>query len=109
MKTHLIIVIILAAFICSVSAFAADGSKVYKEKCSLCHGPAGGGTPMGPSFKGNEFITKGKAADIKIVILEGRSGSNKKYAKISMDMPKISMSDEDVQALISYMQVDLQK
>lgn len=109
MKAIFSIVLTSMLFIFSGSAIAANGSNIYKVKCSMCHGPTGTGTPMGPTVKGNEFVTKGKAEDIKKVIIEGRSGSNKKYSNISIDMPKVPMSDEDVKALISFLQGDLQK
>ena len=64
---------------------------------------------MGPAIKGNEYVTKGNSDDIRKVILEGRTGSYKKYPKISIDMPKMQMPDSDVSALISFMQGDLQK
>lgn len=109
MKALSLIIVMTMLSVFSSSAMAADGSKIYTEKCSMCHGPKGAGTPMGPSVKGNEFITKGTADDIKKVIIEGRAGSNKKYAKISIDMPKVPMSNEDVMALISFLQGNLQK
>lgn len=90
-------------------AVAADGGKTYKDKCSMCHGPQGAGTPMAPSLKGNEFITKGKADEIKKVVLEGRTGPSKKYPKIPFDMPKMAMPDADIDALISFLKGDLQK
>ena len=109
MKAICLIIVMTILSVFSSSAIAADGSKIYTEKCSMCHGPKGAGTPMGPSVKGNEFITKGTADDIKKLIIEGRSGSNKKYPKIAIDMPKTSLSDEDVKSLVLFLQGDLQK
>ena len=109
MKVISLFVIISSLFIFSGSTLAADGGKIFTEKCSMCHGPKGAGTPMGPAIKGNEYVTKGNADDIRKVILEGRTGSYKKYPKISIDMPKMQMPDADVSALISFMQGDLQK
>ena len=103
------VIVISSLLIFSGSAIAADGGKIYKEKCSMCHGPKGTGTPMGPSIKGNEFITKGKAEEIRKVILEGRTGASKKYPKIPIDMPKMPMPDADVDALVIFLQGDLQK
>lgn len=91
------------------SAIAADGGKIYKDKCSMCHGPLGAGTMMAPPLKGSEFITKGKAEDIKKVVVEGRSGAAKKYPKITFDMPKLPMPDADLDALTSFLTGDLQK
>lgn len=109
MKVISLFVFISCLFIFSSYALAADGGKIFTEKCSMCHGPKGAGTPMGPAMKGNDFITKGKADDIRKVILEGRTGSYKKYTNISIDMPKMPMPDADVNALIGFIQGDLQK
>ena len=109
MKKFLSIGIISAGLVVAATAFAADGAKIYNTKCSICHGPKGAGSPMGPAFKGNEFITKGKTADIKKAIIDGRTGKDKKYPKISMDMPKNPMPDDEADALIKFIQTDLQK
>ena len=109
MKALSLIIVMTILSVFSSSDIAADGAKIYTEKCSMCHGPKGTGTPMGPSIKGNEFITKGTSDDIKKVIIEGRAGSNKKYPKIAIDMPRTSLSDEDVKSLVLFLQGDLQK
>ncbi len=109
MRAIITIFVISLLYIFSGSAIASDGSKIYKEKCSMCHGPIGAGTPMGPSLKENEFVTKGKADDIKKVIIEGRTRPDKKFPKISIDMPGIPMSDEDARILLLFIQGDLQK
>ena len=103
------VIVISSLLIFSGSAIAADGGNIYKEKCSMCHGSKGEGTPMSPSIKGNEFITKGKAEEIRKVILEGRTGASKKYPKIPIDMPKMPMPDADVDALVTFLKGDLQK
>ena len=109
MKKFFSVGIISAALLLAGTAFAADGAKIYNTKCSICHGPKGAGSPMGPAFKGNEFITNGKVADIKKTIIEGRTGKDKKYPKITMDMPKNPMPDDEADALIKFIQTDLQK
>ncbi len=83
-------------------AFAADGGKIFKSKCSACHGPTGGGTPMAPALKGNDFVKNGSMDEIKSVILNGREGSAKKYPKFPIGMPKQSLSDDEVKAVIDY-------
>lgn len=90
-------------------AFAADGAKLFSDKCAMCHGVKGEGTPTGPAQKGNPFLTKGKPADIKQVIMEGRAGAAKKYPNIPVDMPKGLVSDAEAEALVKFLQGDLQK
>lgn len=101
--------LVAAGLVFASSAFAADGGKIYSTRCSICHDPNGAGSPMGPALKGNEFITKGKSADIKKVIIEGRTGKDKKFPKIIIDMPKNPMPDNEAEALINFMQIELQK
>lgn len=106
-------VIWLAALVVSL-AFAgtalADGAATFKAKCAACHGQKGEGMKgMAPAQKGNEFITKGKAEDIKKVILEGRAGAAKKYKEYPIDMPKSGLSDADAAEVVKFLQGDLQK
>ena len=91
------------------AGWAADGAKLYAEKCAACHGAKGEGGPTGPALKGNPFITQGKPADIKKVLMEGRQGADKKYPKIPVSMPKGLVSGGEADALVKYLQGDLQK
>lgn len=97
---------VAAAFVASLStpAMAADGGKIFKSKCSSCHGKDAGGTAMGPSLKGNDFV-KGDAAAVKATILNGRKGKDKKYKKFPIAMPahKGKISDADADAIVSYL------
>lgn len=64
---------------------------------------------MGPPHKGNPFLTKGNPADIKTVIMEGRSGGAKKYPKFPEDMPKGLATSAEADDLVKFLQGDLQK
>ena len=48
-----------AASLLSISSWAQDaGEKVYKAKCSMCHGPDGAGaTPAGKATKARDFCS----------------------------------------------------
>jgi mono/diheme cytochrome c family protein len=85
------------------SAVAADGAAVYKTKCAACHGAEGQGTAMAPAVKGNEFIKTSSEADIAAVIKNGREGAAKKYKNFAIGMPKQTLGDEDVAAVIAHM------
>lgn len=91
------------------AGWAADGAPLYSQKCAACHGSKGEGGPTGPALKGNPFITKGKLADIKKVILQGRSGADKKYQNIPIGMPGRLASEAEADALVKFLQGDLQK
>ncbi len=90
-------------------ASAVDAEKLFGEKCAVCHGATGEGTATGPAQKGDEFITTAKPADVKRVIMEGRSGAAKLYPDIPVDMPKGLVSNEEADALVKFLQEDLQK
>ena len=109
MKKYLAFGLLVGIFAFSGSALAADGAKIYASKCFACHGQNGSGTPMAPALKGNDFIMKGDVALIKKVILEGRSGKDRKFPKLPADMPKVPMPDEELTALIQFIKGDMQK
>jgi mono/diheme cytochrome c family protein len=90
-------------------ASAVDAEKLFSEKCALCHGTNGEGTATGPAQKGDEFIMTAEPADVKHVIMEGRSGAAKEYHNIIVDMPKGLVSEAEADALVTFLQGDLQK
>lgn len=83
------------------AAAAADGGAIFKSKCSTCHGTEGQGSAMAPAFKGNEFVKNSSEADIANVIKNGRNGAEKKYKQFAIGMPKQTMSDDEVKAVIA--------
>ncbi len=86
----------------SGGAFAGDPASIYAAKCAMCHGKGGEGSTMAPPLKGTDFM-KGDVQAIKDVILQGRSGSAKKFSKYPIAMPKFKFSDADLDALVEYM------
>jgi cytochrome c5 len=88
----------------SGTALAADGAEVYTKLCGMCHGAKGEGLPMmGPAIKGNDFVLKGKDAELSDVILKGRAGEDKKYKDIPIPMLPQKLNDEEVAAVIAHM------
>lgn len=94
--------IIAIAVVFAGTAMAADGAAVYKAKCAMCHGADGQGGPMGAKMQGNDFIKKGKDADITEVLKNGRAAAAKKYKDIKMDMPKQILNDDETKAVIAH-------
>ncbi|MBI3597813.1 MAG: cytochrome c [Nitrospirae bacterium] len=90
-------------------SLALDGAKLYGAKCIACHGPKGEGTQVGPALKGDPFITQGTPAEIKKVILSGRTQKEKKYPNIANPMPDGLASEAEADALVVYLKGDLQK
>jgi mono/diheme cytochrome c family protein len=91
------------------AALAVDAEKLFAERCAVCHGMNGEGTTSGPAQKGDEFIVNARPADVKRVIMDGRSGAAKLYPGIPADMPKGLVSETEADALVKFLQGDLQK
>jgi mono/diheme cytochrome c family protein len=92
----------------STNAFAVDAEKLFGQKCAVCHGANGEGTATGPAQKGDEFIMTAAPSDLKRVIMEGRSGAAKEYRDIPVDMPKGLVSAAEADALVTFLQRELQ-
>lgn len=90
----------------------ADGAATFAVRCASCHGQKGEGMRgMAPALKDNKFVTDRRAEDIKQVILEGRTGSAKKYSarEFPIDMPESGLSDADAYEVARFLQGDLQR
>ena len=85
----------------SAPAFAADGATIFKSKCSACHGQDGAGSAVAPAFKGNAFIQNSSETDIAQVIKNGRTGAEKKYKQFAIAMPKQTLNDDEIKAVIT--------
>lgn len=53
---------------------APSGALVYSTNCAVCHGAQGEGG-IGPALRDNDFIQTNTNADIRQLILDGRSGT----------------------------------
>lgn len=106
----LVALVVSLAF--AFNSMAKEGAEIYKENCVKCHGDKGQGMKgVAPPHKGNEFITKSPKEEVMKVVREGRAGAAKKYPKFPLDMPKHAgiLSDEDIAAVVTFEQGDLQK
>jgi mono/diheme cytochrome c family protein len=103
MKKMVWVVAIVMVVALSGTAIAADGASIYASKCKMCHGDSGKSTTMmGPQLAGSDFI-KGDAEAIRGVIVNGRSGGESKYQNFPLSMPGFKMSDEELDAIVSYL------
>ena len=103
MKKIVGIVAVLMACTWSGAAVAADGASIYGSKCAMCHGAEGKGVAMmGPALAGNDIV-KGEEGAIKELIRTGRAGSDIKYPNFPMGMTSFSMSDEELDAVVTYL------
>ncbi|MDQ2919344.1 MAG: cytochrome c, partial [Verrucomicrobiota bacterium] len=75
---------------------AAAGKKVYEgEACDACHGESGIGSSDGPKLAGK---TAGKSAEELSNVLRHPTPK-----MLSGEMQALSVSDEDLQALVAYL------
>lgn len=102
MKRLLWAIVVLTGLIFSSAAIAADGASVYSANCQLCHGANGAGAAMGPKLANTDFI-KGDASAIKDAIINGISMDAKKYPNFMMAMPKVPLSEAELDAVVTYL------
>jgi cytochrome c6 len=90
----------LAAFaVFAGPAWAADGAAVYEKKCKSCHSIGGAGGPMakmgGPL---DDAGSKHDAAWLEAYFKDPKS------KKPDAKMPKVSLTDDEMSAVVAYMQ-----
>jgi mono/diheme cytochrome c family protein len=83
------------SLMCSLSAWAADGSALYKSKCAQCHGANGEGKPAlkAPALKGTT-----KSEDELVTLLS--KGDPQRKAPHSKSFP--GMDEAQAKALAEY-------
>ncbi len=79
------------------AARAEDGATLFKQKCSVCHGPDGRGTTkMGQAMKVRDLTAlKTGEAEIQKIVTDGKPGTK-------MQGYKDKLSEADIKALAGY-------
>lgn len=80
--------------------------KLFKSKCSYCHGRKGIGTTTAPAFKGNDFIENAPPEAIRYIIFNGRKETIKRDPKNALvPMPPWGgkLTDEQIDSLVVYL------
>jgi mono/diheme cytochrome c family protein len=96
--------------VAGVSASAAGGAATFQEKCAFCHGDNGQGIQgLAPPLKGSSFVASASEAQLKSQILNGRTGKDRRYRDIPGGMPGVFMPASEMEALVKYVQGDLQR
>ena len=91
-------------------AQAEPGATAYKEVCAVCHGQKGEGVPnQGPALKGSAFAKSASPDELKTLIKFGRTGKDKKYPQITQGMAAQALSAAELDAVVPYVQAELQK
>ena len=115
-KTMMKVIITTCAL--TMLAFAAtpvmarDVADLYKSACTRCHGANGEGDKnLAPALKGNQFVTTGTDVEVASIIKDGRYGAAKKFKEFRPAMPAQngSLSDGEIDSLVTYIKTDLQK
>jgi len=93
-----LVVGIAALMAFATAALAADGAAIYDKKCKACHSIAGAGGPMAKT--GGALDDAGSKHDgdwLKAYFKDPKSKNPQ--AK----MPKVAMTDEELDAVVAYM------
>lgn len=93
-------------------AMARDAADLYKSACTRCHGANGEGDKnLAPALKGNQFVTNSTDVEVAAIIKDGRYGAAKKFKEFRSAMPAQngSLSDGEIDSLVTYIKTDLQK
>jgi mono/diheme cytochrome c family protein len=93
-----IVTALAALAVLAGTAWAADGAAVYDKKCKSCHSIGGVGGPMAKTGGALDDVgSKRDEAWLRDFIKDPKSKMP------TAKMPKISLSDEDLNAVVSYM------
>lgn len=102
MKRVMLSIFVLVFMFFATAAIAADGAAIYGAKCQMCHGVSGAGGAMGPKLANTDYI-KGDASHIKDAVKNGISAEAKKYPNFPMAMPKVALSEAELDAVVKYL------
>jgi nitric oxide reductase subunit C len=90
--------VLVALGLFASTAWAADGAGVYDKKCKGCHSIGGVGGPMAKLGGALDDVgSKRDEAWLKAYTADPKS------KKADSKMPKLNLSDEDLNAVVAYM------
>jgi mono/diheme cytochrome c family protein len=101
----------LLALAAPAGAQQEDGERIYRRICASCHGDSGAGNPgVFPPLAGNPNVSDG--AYLREVIANGRSGqivvNGVTYDGVMPANLAAGLADAEIDALVAYVQGDLQ-
>ncbi len=102
---RLILLIVAVAVLPALAARAAEAKALYEKDCAKCHGSDGkGDTKMGKKLGAKDYTDAKVQAELNPdkafkVLKEGLKQGDKELMK-----PFDSLSDDDLKALVKYMQ-----
>ncbi len=87
-----------ALTVLSATVWAADGAAIYDKKCKACHSIGGVGGPMAKTGGALDDVgSKHDEAWLRDYLKDPKSKMP------NAKMPKVSLSDEDFTAVVTYM------
>ncbi len=87
-----------ALTVLSTTVWAADGAAIYEKKCKACHSIGGVGGPMAKTGGALDDVgSKHDEAWLRDYLKDPKSKMP------NAKMPKVSLSDEDFNAVVTYM------
>ena len=90
--------LVLSLFVAASPALAADGAKVYAERCATCHGKDGlADTPAAKMMKAPALAGDAKVAAMPAADLTALIKANPKHASMLK-----SLSDDDLGAVVAH-------
>lgn len=91
----------------AVSSEVAEGHKLFKGTCAMCHGPNGEGMErLGKDLRDNEFTQKLSDEELVAFLKEGRPAAHPLNER-GVDMPpnggNPTLSEADLALIVAYM------
>jgi mono/diheme cytochrome c family protein len=91
---------VLALVVAAAPALAADGAKVYLERCATCHGKTGeADTPAAKMMKAPALAGDAKVAAMPAADLSAAIKANPKHASMLK-----TLSDDDLAAVVAHVE-----
>lgn len=83
-------------------AMVEEGSKLFGNPCSACHGPGGAGTPAAPKLADNQWINISGSYDEIVTTIKNGVSKPKQHPGAMPPLGGGSFNDEQVRQLAAY-------
>ncbi len=87
------LVTVFALICCVLPAHAADGRKLFQQRCAPCHGSDARGGGQGPGLAGNPRLSGQTAAQLRAIVQQGFPNSG---------MPAFDLPAEELDAIAAF-------
>lgn len=80
----------------------AQGAELYGTSCSACHGPAGAGTPAGPTLQDSDWINISGSFDEIVSLIHSGVPAPREFPAPMPPLGGGNFDDEQVRAIAAY-------